>query len=112
MKVKRWLVVGAIALLVGAAGVGSMTALAQSTTPVQSATPNATVVASNEPASTVDTDNVEEQVGDQTTADTGVEEATAGPDTDNVQDGQGAQVEDGQPDLPGAAPEAPGGAIN
>ena len=33
-------------------------------------------------------------------------EVTNSPDTDNVQDGQGQQVEDGQPDVPGAV-EAP-----
>ena len=40
--------------------------------------------------------------------DTGADngKAQAGPDTDNVQEGQGQQVEDGQPDVPGAA-EAP-----
>ena len=109
MKVKRWLVVAAITLLVGAAGAGSMTALAQSATPVHPAQ-GAAVLDSNEPASAADADTVDEQVGDQSAADTGVEEATSGPDTDNVQDGQGAQVEDGQPDLPGAASETPGGA--
>ena len=61
-----------------------------------------------------DTDLVDEQVGDQSAVDAaGAEapEADAGlPDTDNVQDGDqsGDQVEDGQPDLPNAAPEAPG----
>ncbi len=35
-----------------------------------------------------------------TGADTG--EVKSGPDTDNVQEGQGQQVEDGQPDVPGA----------
>lgn len=41
-----------------------------------------------------------------TEADSG--EVKAGPDSDNVQEGEGQQVEDGQPDLPGAveAPEA------
>ena len=42
--------------------------------------------------------------------DTGADEGevTGGPDTDNVQEGEGQQVEDGQPDVPGAveAPEA------
>lgn len=40
--------------------------------------------------------------------DTGADncEVQGGPDTDNVQEGQGKQVEDGQPDVPGAA-EAP-----
>ncbi len=40
--------------------------------------------------------------------DTGADEGEVkgGPDTDNVQEGQGQQVEDGQPDVPGAV-EAP-----
>lgn len=40
--------------------------------------------------------------------DTGADngEVQGGPDTDNVQEGQGQQVEDGQPDVSGAA-EAP-----
>ena len=40
----------------------------------------------------------------------GTEAVSAGPDTDTVQSGDqsGNQVEDGLPDLPSAAPEAPG----
>jgi hypothetical protein len=41
---------------------------------------------------------------------TGTDEITSGPDTDNVQEGQGPQVEDGQPDQPGTAQESAGSA--
>ncbi len=53
-----------------------------------------------------DPDNV--QQGDQTSPDKpgqAEEQEARGPDRDNVQQGGGNQVEDGKPDLPGAASE-------
>lgn len=53
-----------------------------------------------------DPDNI--QQGDQTTPDKpgqAEEQEAKGPDTDNVQQGGGNQVEDGKPDLPGAPAE-------
>ncbi len=51
-----------------------------------------------------DPDNI--QQGDQTSPDKpgqAEEQEAKGPDRDNVQQGGGNQVEDGKPDLPGAA---------
>jgi hypothetical protein len=59
-----------------------------------------------------DTDTVELQCGDQSGVDEAGESVSAGPDTDSVQeqsgDQNGEQIEDGQPDLAGAALEDPG----
>lgn len=53
-----------------------------------------------------DPDNI--QQGDQTSPDKpgqAEEQEAKGPDRDNIQQGGGNQVEDGKPDLPGAAAE-------
>ena len=53
-----------------------------------------------------DPDNIKQ--GDQTSPDKpgqGEEQEAKGPDRDNIQQGGGNQVEDGKPDLPGAAAE-------
>jgi hypothetical protein len=53
-----------------------------------------------------DPDNI--QQGDQTSPDKpgqAEEQEAKGPDQDNIQQGGGNQVEDGKPDLPGAAAE-------
>lgn len=51
-----------------------------------------------------------EQIGEQSSPDNGskAETLTGGADTDTLQQGEGQQVEDGQPDLPNAVPETPG----
>lgn len=56
-----------------------------------------------------DPDNI--QQGDQTSPDKPgqtEEQEAKGPDQDNIQQGGGNQVEDGKPDLPGAAAEDDG----
>jgi hypothetical protein len=126
MKINRFIALAAIALLVvGAMGFVSTRSYAQSLQPNSSAAPvaqaptcGADQVDGTEVQSTgPDTDTIDLQCGDQSTLDTGAAEASAvgaaaesaaGPDTDQLQQGaqSGQQVEDGQPDLPGAAPEA------
>ena len=68
-------------------------------------TESATASDVSEPKEAVDTDNVDEQVGDQTTPDIPgqAEEAESATDTDNVQEQVGDQ---NTPDVPGQAEEA------
>jgi hypothetical protein len=90
-------------LALGALGFGQQhgTAQQQGTAQQHGSAVQTTQQAENTKA---DPDNV--QQGDQTSPDKpgGAEEREAkGPDRDNVQQGGGNQVEDGKPDLPGAA---------
>ncbi len=123
MKLNRFIAMAAIALLVvGAMGTIAARSFARTVNAPavqsQDCAANQADDATEVQSAGADTDTVDLQCGDQSGTDTlnagseaaqGVE-ATAGPDTDNVQSGEqsGNQVEDGQPDLPGAAPEAPG----
>ena len=114
MKLSRFLSLTAIAVLVlGAVGASSYRAFAQSARgPVAQSQDCATNQSDDatEVRGAVDTDTVDLQCGDQNGPDNGQdsEEVTSGPDTDIVQEGPGEQIEDGQPDLPNAASEAPG----
>ena len=80
----------------GVAATGTVTGTVSPACAAESKTPGvaepAEVPGVNEPADTK-TPGVAEPA----------ETKPAGPDTDNVQDGAGAQVEDGQPDTPAAA---------
>lgn len=127
---KRILKLGAVLALgllaFGAVGFRTSTAHAQTVTPPV-AQPQACSAEQANDAGEVngagaDTDTVDLQCGDQTGVDSlsagpeaaGIEAVGSAPDTDSVQSGgqagdqTGSQVEDGQPDLPGAAPEAGG----
>jgi hypothetical protein len=112
MKLSRFLSLTAIAVLVlGAVGASNYRAFAESARgPVAQSQDCANQDDDRAQIQSADADNVELQCGDQNGPDNGQdsEEVTSGPDTDNVQEGPGEQIEDGQPDLPNAAPEAPG----
>ncbi len=58
--------------------------------------------ADSETADGPDTDNVQDEQGAQVEDGTLDSETAGGPDTDNVQDGSGSQVEDGTPDVQAA----------
>ncbi len=124
-KLGAFLAIGLLAL--GAMGFRTLSAHAQSSNSPAAQSQDCAADQANDATEVksagADTDAVDLQCGDQSGPDTlnagleaaqGVEAAAgveaAGPDTDNVQSGEqsGNQVEDGQPDLPGAAPEAPG----
>lgn len=88
----------------GALGFASQQGTAQpngSATQAQPAQAQSSQQAENTKA---DPDNI--QQGDQTSPDKpgqAEEQEARGPDRDNIQQGAGNQVEDGKPDLPGAA---------
>jgi len=114
MRNTRWIVLVAIAVLaLGAVGASSYRALSHRAAGPAAQSQDCASDESDDTAEirgAVDTDTVELQCGDQNGPDNGVdsEEVSSGPDTDDVQEGAGEQIEDGQPDLPNAAPEAPG----
>lgn len=115
--VRKLALLGALGLAVfGATGYRAFAAYAQTSTPpaaqvlVQDCATNQANDAT-EVNGVADTDLVDMQCGDQTAPDNDVgeaREAVSGPDADSVQQGQGAQVEDGQPDPPGAPLEDAG----
>lgn len=110
MDIKKTLAVAAVpaVLVLGALGFTSQQGAAQQngSTP-QALTAPATAEA--QPAqqaenTKADPDNI--QQGDQTSPDKpgqAEEQEAKGPDRDNIQQGAGNQVEDGKPDVPGAA---------
>ena len=115
MKLNRFVALAMIALLaIGAMGLISTRSLAKGspmavqqaqTTQVAPNSPEPSAQQAEDPAIGPETDNVEEQVGEQIEdGQPDAAEAAEGPDTDTVEEQFGEQVEDGQPD--GA--EAPG----
>ena len=92
MKINRFIALAAIAILV----VSVMGAISLKTF-AQTANPTTTQAQDIEdPASGPDTDNVEEQVGEQ--VEDGLPDSAEAIDTDNIEEQVGEQVEDGLPD--------------
>jgi hypothetical protein len=114
MRTRRLIALTVVAVLaLGAVGATSYRAFAHSAgSPAAQSQDCATDQSDDatEVRGAVDTDTVELQCGDQSGPDGGQDgsEVTSGPDTDDVQEGAGEQIEDGLPDLPNAAAEAPG----
>lgn len=92
MKINKFIALAAIAILaIGAMGFVSTQAHAQSATqPVSQV--QVTEAPDNEQAVGADTDLVQEEVGDQTGADSTTEAASVGPDNDTVQEQVGDQT--------------------
>jgi len=103
MKINRFIALTAIALLtIGAMGTISAHAFAQGPSPVVQTSDCSTQDDNTVEAVEVgpDTDNIEEQCGEQVNdgLDDEAEAIQAGSDTDNIEEQIGEQVEDGMPD--------------
>jgi uncharacterized membrane protein YkoI len=92
MKINRFIALAALALLV----VGAMGTISLKAFAQTANSPAAQAPDVEDPSTGPDTDNIEEQVGEQ--VEDGLPDAAEASDTDNVEEQVGEQVEDGLPD--------------